>query len=94
MVSRNSFNRSNQRCVSIAGTSNVTIAHNIGYKPLGHCIYIGYQSKDNIILGNLVSENRQTWIALPHESDRWPAAFINMYSPNYFTHNIAVAGNQ
>lgn len=94
IVSKNSFDQSNQRCVSVEGTSNVTISDNIGFKTKGHCIYIGYQSESNVITNNLVSdtENMKSQHVLVGESDDFSGAFVNKFHPNEYTGNIAVAG--
>ncbi len=74
----------------------MTVSHNIGYKTSGHCIYIGYQSQDNSITNNLVSDT--TYInwneRIDGETDYHPAAFLNLYWPNDYTDNIAVAGQK
>ncbi len=81
LISRNSFRQSNQRCISIEGTSNVTVSHNIGYRTSGHCIYIGYQSQYNSITNNLVSDTGYSPISwnerINGETDYEGAAFLN-----------------
>lgn len=96
LISKNSFDQSNHRCVSVEGTSNVIISDNIGYKTNGHCIHIGFQSESNLITNNLVSDTKaiKTSNTLSGESDNYPAAFIGRFHPNDFTHNIAVAGER
>ena len=94
LISRNSFRQSNQRCVVIEGTSNVTVSDNIAYEALGHCMYIGYESEDNLIANNLVSaiQNIGYGSRLPGESDYYSCAYKNYYNPNDYVSNIAVAG--
>lgn len=79
--------------MSVEGTSNVTISDNVAYQTRGHCMYIGYESMNNSITRNLVSDTMGiSWNdRIPHESDYHPAAFLNWYSPNDYSHNIAVA---
>ena len=95
-VSRNSFRQSNQRCIVVEGTSNIAITDNIGYQTNGHCIYIGFNSKFNVISNNLVSDTKLISYSdrLPYETDYNPGAFLNWYSPNDFTKNIAVGGER
>ena len=96
LISRNSFRQSNQRCVVIEGTSNITISHNVGYETNGHCIYIGFESVSNLITKNLVSDTKYISYQerLHDESDYSPCAFINRYNPNDYISNIAVAGER
>ncbi len=93
LVSRNSFRKSNFRCIAIEGTSNVTVSHNVGHKTKGHCIYVGYESQNNLIQRNLVTE---TWNVGIHdqisgEGDYWVGAFQNLFHPNDYIDNIAVS---
>ena len=81
--------------MSVEGTSNATISSNVGFKNAGHCIYIGYQSESNIISNNLVSgtNSMKPNEALSGETDASQAsAFVNMFHPNTYTHNIATGG--
>ena len=94
LISRNTFNRSYQRCVSVEGTSNVTISHNVGYKAFGHCMFIGYLSQNNLFIGNLVSENKKLYQNNLPDHDHHPMAFTVNYQPNHFHDNIAVAGQR
>ena len=95
-ISRNSFRHSHQRCVSIEGTSNVTINHNVGYETRGHCIYIGYESQNNLITSNLVSITKYiSWsYRIDWEDDYHPCAYKNQHNPNDYESNIAVAGEK
>jgi len=93
VISWNSIRKSNQRGIALEGTSNVTIAENIGHKVTGHCMYVGFSSQDNKLIDNLVSEtvgthrHQQLW----GENDANAAAFNNWYQPNDYIGNIAVA---
>ncbi len=58
LISGNSIRGSYNRCIVIDGTSNITISENVGYFNKGHCVYIGFESMDNLIEGNLVSDNQ------------------------------------
>lgn len=95
-ISRNSFRNSHQRCISVEGTSNILISHNIGHQTYGHCILLGYHSRFNVVTKNLVSESKNIgWNdRIDGESDYHAAAFLNWYNPNDFIENIAVAGER
>lgn len=54
-IDKNTILRSNMRCISIQGTGNATVSNNIAVRNSGHCIYVGYESQDNLIQGNFVS---------------------------------------
>ena len=95
LVSRNSFRYSNQRCVVVEGTSNVTISHNVAYQTFGHCIYLGYQSESNLIGNNLVSDTKSVGShQINGKTDNNPGSFLNWYNPNDYMYNIAVAGQR
>ena len=96
LIDRNSFRESNQRCVSIEGTSNVTISQNVAHKARGHCIYVGFESESNVITNNLVSDTKgfSSSYALSGENDRHACAFVNLYHPNHYEHNMAVAAER
>ena len=74
LIDRNSFRESNQRCISVEGSSNVTISHNTAYKNKGHCIYIGFESESNLIANNLVSDmlDIDTILITMLTTLRWP----------------------
>ena len=74
LIDRNSFRESNQRCISVEGSSNVTISHNTAYKNKGHCIYIGFESAPNLIANNLVSDmlDIDTILITMLTTFRWP----------------------
>ena len=96
VVSENSFRSSNHRCVVVEGTTNLTISHNIGHQTNGHCIYLGYESKSNLIMNNLVSDTKHiSWHdRLDYETDYHPGAFLNWYGPNEYVDNIAIASEK
>ena len=96
LIDRNSFRESNQRCISVEGTSNVTISHNTAYKNRGHCIYVGFESESNVIANNLVSDtiDLSSSDSLPYDSDEYACAFNNRYNPNHYMNNIAVAAER
>ncbi len=73
-ISSNSIYGSNSRCITVEGTSNVTISGNVAALNRGHCVYIGYESLDNIVEHNLVSDTLATdW------SDRLPLENVSLW---------------
>ena len=96
VVSGNSFRYSNHRCVAVKGTSNLTISNNIGHQTNGHCIYLGYQSKSNLITRNLVSDTKHISYddQLNYETDYHPGAFLNWYGPNDYIDNVAITSER
>jgi len=71
----------------------VTVSHNVGHKTTGHCVYVGFQSQQNLIAKNLVSDTTYLgWSEhVSGESDTSPGAFLNWFHPNDYVDNIAVA---
>ncbi len=68
-ITANSIRSSNSRCIVIDGTSNVTISSNVAAMNMGHCIYVGFESMDNLIEHNFVSDLRPISYhdRIPHE---------------------------
>jgi len=91
-IDKNTILRSNMRCIAIQGTGNATVSNNIAALNKGHCIYVGFESQDNLIQGNLVSETtRISWQdRVSPELDDYCAAFRNRYGPNDYIANKAV----
>ncbi len=94
-ISKNSFYRSNHRCIVLEGTRNVTVLNNVGVSNAGHCIYSGPRARDNVISKNFVSDTRD--IAqnkrIEGSNDHDSAAFYTWNGPNSYHGNIAV-GNR
>ncbi|MEP6572436.1 MAG: G8 domain-containing protein [Gemmatimonadota bacterium] len=82
-----SFNR----CVTVHGTDDATVTHNVCYDHLGH----GYFLEDGAESGNTITDNLGvlTRIPVPGEevipSDRTPATFWITNPDNTFTANVA-----
>ena len=79
LVSKNSIIDSNQRCIVIHGTHNVTLEWNIGYNNFGHCFFLedGIE-QDNHFNYNLGAGQQITpdeGIISIAESDMFPATF-------------------
>lgn len=49
LITKNSFYKSNQRCIVVEGSSGMTVSHNVGVSNYGNCIWFGSQSQDNTI---------------------------------------------
>lgn len=94
VVSRNSMRDSNHRCVSIAGTSNLTISENVAYRTTGHCFYVGFESFDNKVLDNLGSVTKYARNRISSESDNYGSTFFSYYVPNRFEGNVAAGGER
>ena len=48
-IAFNSFFGSNQRCIVIEGSGNMTISNNVGVSNYGNCIFSGYSAGNNTI---------------------------------------------
>ncbi len=66
-ISANTISGSHSRCIVVDGTSNVTVSNNVATTNKGHCIYVGFESMNNLIEGNLVSDTLEV-----HHHDRIP----------------------
>lgn len=91
LISKNSIHDSQQRCIVIDGTANITLSENVAANNYGHCIFVGHNASDNTISGNYVSHSRS--IHIPGESDNQASGLVNVNGPNDYVSNIAV-GNQ
>lgn len=92
-LSRNSIRQSNMRCISIDGTSNATIAENIGAGISGHCFYFSHQSSNNMVIGNLASnmDDRVNWNNRIPGFDDYDADGFSIWSPsNHFIGNVSI----
>jgi len=91
-ISFNSFHNSNHRCIVLEGSHNITVSSNVGVGNSGHCVYIDWNSRDNVINGNFVSDTRaisQTKL-ISGSDDNYASGFYSKNGPNTFTNNIAV----
>ena len=96
LVSKNSIIDSNQRCIVIHGTHNVTLEWNIGYNNFGHCFFLedGIE-QDNHFNYNLGAGQQITpdeGIISIAESDMFPATFWISNPKNYYLGNVAAGG--
>lgn len=95
LISKNSIHDSQQRCIVIDGTANITLSENVAANNYGHCIFVGHNASDNTISGNYVSHSRSIHYRedIPGESDNQASGLVNVNGPNDYVSNIAV-GNQ
>ena len=97
VVARNTIRHSNQRCVVIHGTHNVTLEFNIAFDTFGHCFMLedGIE-QDNKFYYNLGLETKimpdESLLSIA-ESDMFPATFWISNPLNYFLGNVA-AGSE
>ena len=96
VVSRNSVRFSNQRCVVVHGTHNLTVADNVAHETKGHC-YITEDGGelDNRFLRNLGASTRAAQrLVRPFESDaNNPSTFWCSNPRNEWIGNVA-AGSE
>lgn len=92
-ITWNSFHKSNHRCIVLEGSHNIIVSGNVGVSNSGHCVFLDWNSRDNTVSGNYVSDTRaiESEDTIPESSDRYAAAFYSKNGPNSFTNNIAVA---
>ena len=94
VVSKNTFFKSNQRCVVLQGTSKAKIDGNVAYKSSGMC----YMSQDggetgNIFQNNLGAETSRSIYAIDND-DRYPATFATRNPNNDFIGNVAAGSDE
>jgi hypothetical protein len=94
-IAMNSFRDNNFRCISIEGTSNITISQNVANRNRGHCIYIGSLATHNAISNNFVSETLSTsWNDRIESEDDYNAAGYKLaYQPNDCDDNVAIGNS-
>jgi len=97
VIAANTIRDSNQRCVVIHGTHNVTISYNIAYDTFGHC----YMVEDGVETQNLFEYNLglatkitpDEGILSIAESDMFASTFWISNPTNMFLNNVA-AGSE
>ena len=83
-ISRNTIRQSENRCISLDGVSNTTIAGNVAYDTAAQCYVIGYEAEDNLILNNIGSKGNNV------DSDYWRMTTFQYKNPaNAFINNVA-----
>ena len=83
-ISRNTIRQSENRCISLDGVSNTTIAGNVAYDTAAQCYVIGYEAEDNLLLNNIGSKGNNV------DSDYWRMTTFQYKNPaNAFINNVA-----
>lgn len=82
---------SNQRCIVIHGTHNLTVIDNIAYDTHGHCYMTEDGGEiDNVFRRNLGALTQQaTRLTRPVESDNFPSTFWCSNPRNTWVGNVA-----
>lgn len=94
-VVNSSVDRSNNRCIAIHGTSNVTIRNNVAYETSGHCYFL----EDGIETGITIEHNLGMAVRVPQpgtailDSDSRPAVFW-ITNPQNVVRDNAAAGSE
>lgn len=92
VVKQNSIRNSNQRCVVIHGSHNVTVSDNVAYETEGHCYMLEDGGElDNAFLRNLGASTRAAKLLVrSFETDGSnPSTFWISNPQNTFSENVA-----
>lgn len=89
-LSRNSFRQSNMRCISVDGTANATIVGNVGAEISGHCYYFSHESADNMVVGNLISNQKKQPNKIDGYDDYESDAYAIWSPANHFVGNVSI----
>jgi hypothetical protein len=92
LVAKNSIRYSNQRCIVVHGTHNLTISNNVAHETFGHCYMLEDGGElDNVFIRNLGASTRAaTRLVRPFESDRSdPSTFWCSNPMNTWVGNVA-----
>jgi hypothetical protein len=97
IIAKNSIRDSNQRCLVIHATHNVTVFDNIAYNNFGHCYFLedGFE-QDNVFERNLGAKTKKMpafGVLSLQESDEFAATYWISNPKNFFIDNVA-AGSQ
>ena len=95
-MSKNSIIDSNQRCIVVHGTHNLTVADNVAFETRGHCYMTEDGGEfDNVFSGNLGASTRSARrLVRSFESDRMnPSTFWAPNPANIWIGNVA-AGSE
>lgn len=91
-LSKNVIWESNQRCVVVHGTHNVTVSENVAFDTKGHCFMLEDGGEyDNSFIGNLGAKVDRLPRGVPRdgESDFFPSVFWITNPQNEFIGNVA-----
>jgi len=89
-LSRNSFRENKSRCISVDGTANTTIASNVAADTMGHCFYFSNESEDNMVVGNLISNQMKQPIKIDGYDDYESDAYAIWGPGNHFIGNVSI----
>ena len=91
-MSKNSVRYSNQRCIVVHGTHNLTVIENVAHETKGHCYMLEDGGElDNKFIRNLGASTRATQrVVRPLETDNsGPSTFWISNPANSWTGNVA-----
>lgn len=95
VVAKNSIRNSNQRCIVVHGSHNLTVSDNVSYENKGHCYILEDGGElDNSFVRNLGSNTRAARrLVRPFETDReMPSTFWCSNPMNSWIDNVAAGG--
>lgn len=90
-MSKNSIMKSQQRCVVIDGSSNMTLSENVANEFIGQCFYFGPNATDISILNNYASNGKGKGGGL--SDDNQGTSFRQINGPNNFDGNVAIGND-
>lgn len=90
-MSKNSIMKSQQRCVVIDGSSNMTLSENVANEYIGQCFYFGPNATDISILNNYASNGKGKGGGL--SDDNQGTSFRQINGPNNFDGNVAIGND-
>jgi len=89
-LAKNVIWKSNQRCIVIHGTHNVTIDSNVAYDTKGHCFILEDGGEwHNKFLYNLGAKTSSNVLIRPQETDNRPSTFWITNPSNQWIGNVA-----
>lgn len=93
IVRKNVIRESNQRCVVIHGSHDVTVEDNVAFDSYGHCYMLEDGAEiDNTFIGNLGARTRGIFnaeLVLEKASDKFASTFWITNTKNHFIGNVA-----
>eukprot|EP00978_Attheya_sp_CCMP212_P049705 scaffold698486_cov75-Attheya_sp.AAC.1 len=95
VISKNTIRESNQRCIVVHGTHNLTLSENIAFDTKGHCFMTEDGGEvDNLFVRNLGAYTRKVDIQISEDESDFKASTFWMTNPaNVWKENVA-AGSQ
>jgi len=91
IVSKNTIRESNQRCIVVHGTHNVTVSKNVAFNTKGHCYMTEDAGElDNVFIGNLGAYTRTVEKQISGDESDFDASTFWCTNPgNEWTENVA-----